>query len=97
MQNQRPHQERITCVHRAKSLLLRHSDLANAFGREAPQPMGSGNHTKGAVRLVRIIKMESDREHLLQQLDGWLHMRNAFFDRPRTEALGICTRLNSDR
>ena len=55
------------------------------------------NHVQGAIEFITGIKMKSDRNHPLQDLCGWLNMKNARFRGPRPESLDILPRAHCDR
>ena len=48
--------------------------------------MRTGQNLQGSVRSVGVIEVKPHGEHPLEQLDGRLGVRNAFFRAPRAEA-----------
>ncbi|MDB6149647.1 MAG: hypothetical protein JWQ44_1095 [Chthoniobacter sp.] len=89
MQQQRAHKQGVPRGRGAKDFRLLRTQLLNAIGCKSAQTMRSRQNSERTVGRVGVIEVKPDREHLLQQLHGRLHMRNPLLYGPRSEARHI--------
>src|SRR5439155_18700823 len=65
------------------------SYLLDSFCRKPTQPVTARQDSQCTVGLVALVEMQSGGEHLFEKVDGWLNVRNAVLDAPRSETRGI--------
>lgn len=53
---------------------------------EAAELVGAGEDSQGAVLRGGVVEVEAEGDHLHENGDGGLDVRNAVLDRPRSEA-----------
>jgi hypothetical protein len=89
MQQQRPHEQRITCGSAAQNLSAVAAQLPDLFGREPSQAVGAREHAERAVVFIAVVQVQPDRDHPLQDFDRRLNVRHAILNALGTEPLHI--------
>ena len=89
MQKQRPHDERVARGGGADDLGSVRAEPWNVVGRQAAEPVRTGDHTERTVRFVDGVKVQADGNHLSQNVDRGLNMVNAVLDGPGAKARDV--------
>ena len=97
MQEQRPHEQRIAGCRDAEHFGGLGAQFLNPFCGKPTKPMRTRQYFQRAIGFIGRIEVQPDREHPGEQFHRWLHMGDAFFQRPRTEAQYVDLLLQSDR
>ena len=97
VKQQRPHQQGVPCGGGTEKVWLLGAQFLDAFGRKSAKPMRARQDTQGTVAFVGIVEMKTNREHLLQQIDGRLNVGNTVLAAPRAEAGRLNASAKSQR
>jgi hypothetical protein len=80
MKQERAHEERVARLHRTDDLLLIRAGFDDIGGIQSSHSMRARDNTKGAVRFVTIIQMESQCDHAFQYSHRRLNVRYSLLD-----------------
>lgn len=88
MQNQRPHQNRVSAKSSTRNGGFFRTNL-NLRVRKNSISMRAWNHSKGAILFSAIVEVNSDGEHLLQNRDRRPNMNDTGLVRPGSPTLDV--------
>lgn len=91
MKQQRTHQKHVTGFGLTKNFLMSFPAALDRSCAQPAQSMRARKNSQGSVARIRVIEVKANGEHLLQQLNRWLHMRHAFLHAPgsKSRELGL--------
>src|SRR5436309_14128327 len=97
MQQERADEQRAAARNFAHLRFVIAATLRDLRRRQYAMRVRSRNHEQRAVVGKTIVQMQSNCQHVLQNLRGRLHMLDALLHRPRTKAWLLDALLYSDR
>jgi hypothetical protein len=80
VQEQRPHQQRVTGTEMAHMIRMVLAQLLDSFCRKPTQPVTARQDSQCAVGLVAVVEMQPDGEHLFEEVARRLNVRDAILD-----------------
>jgi hypothetical protein len=83
MEQERAHQQSVPSRGDAKKVRVLTAKCLNLFGRKSAQAMRSGQDAQCTIRLVGVVEVKPDSEHLLEEFDWRLDVRNTILRAPR--------------
>lgn len=89
MQNEGVHDDRISCSHDAQSRCRGRYDTTNFVLSQNAKTVRARNDAETAPFLIRIVEVQADGDHLVQDGTWWLNVVNAVFPSPRPPSIHV--------
>lgn len=86
MEQERAHQQSVPSRDGAKKVRVFAAKCLNLLGRKSAPAMRPGQDAQGAIRFVGVVEVKPHGEHLLEEIDRRLDMRNTMLRAPLPEA-----------